>query len=39
MRDVQLLDALKAEPGWAFLYMPFVIWIVVLALMTAGFMD
>lgn len=39
MRDVHLLDELKAEPGSAFLYTAFFIGIVVSALMTAGFMD
>ena len=39
MRDVPLLDELKAEPGSAFLYTTFFIGILVSALMTAGFMD
>jgi hypothetical protein len=39
MRDVHLLDELKAEPGWAFLHAAFFIGIAVFALMTAGFMD
>jgi len=39
MRDVRLLDELKSEPAWAFLYAAFFIGIVVFSLMTAGFMD
>ena len=39
MRDLHLMDELKSEPGWAFLYAAFFIGIVVFALMTAGFMD
>lgn len=39
MRGVHLLDELKSEPGWAFLYATFFIGILVFALMSAGFMD
>jgi hypothetical protein len=39
MRDVHILDELKSEPGWAFLYAAFLIGIVVFALMSAGFMN
>lgn len=39
MRDVHILDELKAEPGWAFLYVAFFIGIVAFALMSAGFMN
>lgn len=39
MRDVHILDELKAEPGWAFLYAAFLIGIVVFGLMSAGFMS
>lgn len=39
MRDVHILDELKSEPGWAYLYGAFVIGIIVFALMSAGFMG
>ena len=39
MRDIHLLEELKSEPAWAFLYAAFFIGIVVFSLMTAGFME
>ena len=39
MRDIHLLDELKSEPGWAYLFAAFFIGIVVFSLMTGGFMN
>jgi hypothetical protein len=39
MRDVHILDELKSEHGWAFLYAAFFVGIVVFALMSAGFVG
>jgi hypothetical protein len=39
MPNVHILDELKSEPRWAFLYAAFVIGIVVFALMSAGFVG
>lgn len=39
MREVHIMDELKAEPAWAFLYAAFFIGIVVFALMSAGFVG
>ena len=39
MRDLHIMDELKSEPGWAFLYAAFFIGIVVFALMSAGFVG
>ncbi len=39
MREVHVMDELKAEPAWAFLYAAFFIGIVVFALMSAGFVG
>lgn len=39
MHDVHILDELKSEPGWAFLYAVFLMGIVVFALMSAGFIS
>lgn len=39
MREVHIMDELKSEPGWAFLYAAFFIGIVVFALMSGGFMG
>ncbi len=39
MREVHILDELKSEPMWAYLYAAFFIGIVVFALMSGGFMG
>jgi hypothetical protein len=39
MRDLHIMDELKSEPAWAFLYAAFFIGIVAFALMSAGFIG
>lgn len=39
MRQLHIMDELKSEPAWAFLYAAFFIGIVVFALLSGGFMG
>ena len=39
MRQLHVMDELKSEPAWAFLYAAFFIGIVVFALLSGGFMG
>lgn len=39
MGGLHIMEELKSEPGWAFLYAAFFVGIVVFALMSAGFMG
>jgi hypothetical protein len=39
MRQMHIMDELKSEPAWAFLYAAFFIGIVVFALLSGGFMG
>lgn len=39
MRNLHIMDELKSEPSWVYLYAAFLIGIVIFALMSAGFVD